>query len=223
MDALTRSLIHILALVRKELLLEWRQKYALYGILLYVFSTMFVIFMTLQQPEAKTWNALFWVIQLFITVNTVAKSFLQESQGRMLYYYTLSAPGSFMIAKLLYNIVLMLLMSLVSLLLYAGLMGSPLANTSFFVGMVLLGGTSLSLVFTMLAAIASRAGQNAALMAIMGFPLVIPMLIILSQASESAFLPVYQPGLTRMIVMLCGLDFLVLALALILFPFLWKN
>ena len=223
MDALTRSLNHILALVRKELLLEWRQKYALYGILLYVFSTMFVIFMTVQQPEAKTWNALFWVIQLFITVNTVAKSFLQESHGRMLYYYTLSAPGSFMIAKLIYNIVLMLLMSLVSLVLYAGLMGSPLVNTSFFVGMVLLGGTSLSLVFTMLAAIASRAGQNAALMAIMGFPLVIPMLIILSQASESAFLPVYQPGLTRMVVMLCGLDLLVLALALILFPFLWKN
>lgn len=223
MDALNRSLNHIFALVHKELLLEWRQKYALYGILLYVFSTMFVIFMTVQQPEAKTWNALFWVIQLFITVNTVAKSFLQESQGRMLYYYTLSAPGSFMIAKLFYNIVLMLLMSLVSLLLYAGLMGSPLTNTPFFVGMVLLGGTSLSLVFTMLAAIASRAGQNAALMAIMGFPLVIPMLIILSQASESAFLPVYQPGLTRMIVMLCGLDLLVLALALILFPFLWKN
>lgn len=220
---MTRPVHHILALVRKELLLEWRQKYALYGILLYVFSTLFVIFMTVQQPQAKTWNALFWVIQLFITVNTVAKSFLQESHGRMLYYYTLSSPGSFMIAKLIYNIALMLVMSLVSLLLYAGLMGSPLTNTSFFIGMVLLGGTSLSLVFTMLAAIASRAGQNAALMAIMGFPLVIPMLIILSQASESAFLPVYQPGLMRMILMLCGLDILVLALSLILFPFLWKN
>jgi heme exporter protein B len=77
---------HIIALIKKDLLLEIRQQYTFYGILLYVASTIFVLYLAMNQPEEKVWNGLFWMIQLFICVNAVAKSFLQESQGRMLYF-----------------------------------------------------------------------------------------------------------------------------------------
>jgi heme exporter protein B len=77
---------HILALIKKDLLLEIRQQYTFYGIVLYVASTIFVLYLAMGQPEEKIWNGLFWMIQLFICVNAVAKSFLQESQGRMLYF-----------------------------------------------------------------------------------------------------------------------------------------
>lgn len=213
----------VITLVTKELMLEWRQKYALYGILLYVSSTIFIMYIALHQPESAVWNALFWVVQLFVTVNTVARSFLQESQGRMLYFYSLAGAREFIISKLIYNVLLMVLLSLLSLGLYSILLGNPLINGWFFIGMVCLGGISLSLVFTMLSAIAARAGQNAALMAIMGFPVVIPILLILVNASKTAFVVLYQPGLPRMILLLAGLDVLVIALALILFPFLWKS
>ena len=63
-----------------------------------------------------------------------------------------------------------------------------------FVGDQLLGGMSLSLVFTFLAAIAARAQQSAALMAILGFPLVIPQLLLLSKISNIAFASVLQGG-----------------------------
>lgn len=213
----------IITLTGKEFQLEWRQKYALYGMLLYISSTVFVLYVAMHHPDAKVWNALFWVVQLFITVNTVARSFLQENRARMLYYYTLAGSREFMVAKLLYNVLLMIVMSLVSLGLYSVLLGNPLIRPLFFVGMVCLGGVSLSLVFTMLSAIAARAGQNAALMAIMGFPVVIPMILILANASKTAFVAAFQPGLLRMILLLSGLDILVIALSLILFPFLWKN
>lgn len=220
---MTSASKQIFTLVGKELKLEWRQKYALYGILLYVTSTIFVMYITLHNPASEVWNALFWVVQLFITVNTVARSFLQESQGRMMYYYTLAGAREFILAKLIYNVLLMCLLSLLSLLLYIVLLGDPLIDGWFFAGMVCLGGISLSLVFTMLSAIAARADQNAALMAIMGFPLVILLLLILVQASTTAFMTVYQPGLPKMILLLAGLDVLVLGLALILFPYLWKS
>src|SRR5918995_2115586 len=106
---------HILALVRKDLLLEIRQQYTFYGILLYVASTVFVLYLAMDQPEEKIWNGLFWMIQLFICVNAVAKSFLQESRGRMLYFYSIASPVEFIIAKMLYNLLLMVLMSLISL------------------------------------------------------------------------------------------------------------
>lgn len=213
----------IIALIGKELMLEWRQKYALYGILLYVASTVFVIYMTMHSPVETVWNALFWVIQLFVTVNSVARSFLQESSGRMLYFYALTGAKEFIIAKLIYNALLMCVISLICLVLYIILLGNPLINGWYFTGIVCLGGISLSLVFTMLSALAASAGQHAGLMAIMGFPLVILMLLIMVNVSKTAFVEVYQPGLARMILLLAGMDILVIALALILFPFLWKN
>src|SRR5690625_3856304 len=117
----------------------------------------------------------------------------------------------------------MVVMSLITFRLYEVFLCNPLINPLFYVGMVCLGGISLSLVFTMLSAIAARAGQNAALMAIMGFPLVVPMILILVNATKTAFKPVYQPGLLKMILLLAGMDVLVVGLALVLYPFLWKE
>lgn len=177
----------------------------------------------MAQPEEKVWNGLFWMIQLFICVNAVAKSFLQESQGRMLYFYTVASARDFILSKLLFNVVLMIVMSLVSLLLFLLLMGNPARNPLQFVGTVCLGGCSISLVFTFLAAIAARAKQNAAMMAIMGFPLIIPQVLLLMRISNTAFSTIYQAGLWQIVLLLVGLDILVVALALVLFPFLWKD
>ncbi len=214
----------IIALFKKDLLLEIRQQYTFYGILLYIASTIFVLFLAMGQPDASVWNGLFWMNLLFICINAVAKSFLQESRGRMLYYYSIAGALDFIIAKVLYNIVLMLVMSLLSILLFSFFLGSPFANTLNFLGIGVLGGISISLVFTLLAAIAARANQNAALMAILGFPLIIPQLLLLVKISKSAFGEIFREGaLLQMVLLLSGLDLLVVILSLILFPFLWKD
>jgi heme exporter protein B len=175
------------------------------------------------QPEETVWNALFWVIQLFVCVNAVAKSFLQDSKGRMLYYYSIAGARDFILSKLVFNAVLMMLMSVLSLLVFTLLLGNPLYNLTQFVGISFLGGIGLSLIFTFLAAIAAKAQQQAALMAIMGFPIVIPQLLLLGKIARAAFSPVLQAGLWRMVLLLIGLDILVVLLAIILFPFLWKD
>jgi heme exporter protein B len=217
-----RSAQHILSLFKKDLLLEIRQQYTFYGIILYVASTIFVLYLAMGQPEQTVWNGLFWMIQLFICINAVAKSFLQESRGRMLYFYSIAGPRDFVLSKLLFNSILMIVMSIVSLVLFQLLLGNPLQHFLTFTGIVCLGGWSLSLVFTFLAAIAARAQQNAAMMAILGFPLIIPQILVLMRISNAAF-DVVQSGLGEMIALLFGLDVLVIALAVILFPFLWKD
>lgn len=205
------------------MLLEIRQQYTLYGIVLYVASTVFVLYLAMGQPEAAVWNGLFWMIQLFICVNAVAKSFLQESSGRMLYYYSIAGARDFILAKLIFNAILMIVMSLISLLLFRLLMGDPLQHPWKFVFTVCLGGCSFSVVFTFLAAIAARARQNAALIAILGFPLIIPQVLLLMRVSSPSFADVIQAGYLQMNLLLAGLDILVVMLALILFPFLWKD
>ena len=213
----------IFALFKKDLLLEVRQQYSFYGILLYVSSTIFVLYLAMGRPEDEVWNGLFWMIQLFVCVNAVAKSFLQESRGRMLYFYSIAGPRDFVLSKLLFNALLMLVMSVTSLLLFLLLMGNPLQKPFQFIGLATLGGVSLSLVFTFLAAIAAKAQQQAAMMAILGFPIIIPQLLLLMKIATIAFSSAIQAGLSQMVLLLIGLDAMVVMLAIILFPFLWKD
>jgi len=217
------SLKQILALVKKDILLETRQQYTFYGVLLYVASTVFVVYLSVGRPDQQIWSSLFWIVQLFVSVNAVAKSFLQDSRGRMLYYYTVSGAGNYIIAKIVFNVLLMLVMSFLTLLIFVLLLGNPILYFSEFVLISFLGGTGLSLVFTFLAAIASKAQQQSALMAIMGFPIVIPQLLLLGKISSKAFSGALQAGWWQMIFLLVCLDVLIVLLSIILFPFLWKD
>jgi heme exporter protein B len=220
---ISKSSKYIFTLFKKDILLEIRQQYSFYGVLLYVASTIFVLYLAIGQPEETVWKALFWMMQLFICINAVAKSFLQESRGRLLYFYSIAGATHFILAKLLFNAVLMLVMNLLTFLLFQLLLGSPLQSPFLFVAISCFGGVSLSLVFTFLAAIAARAQQSAALMAIMGFPLIIPQLLLLIRLSNIAFSSVLQSGLTFIILLLAAFDVMIVVLAIILFPFLWKD
>jgi heme exporter protein B len=202
--------------------LEIRQQYSFYGVILYIGATIFVLFMAMDAPESRVWNGLFWVIQLFICINAVAKSFLQESRGRMLYYQVITSPQNFVLSKLLFNSLLMLVMSGLSLLLFTLFLGNPVEKFSTFIGLVFLGGWGLSLVFSFLAAIAAKAQQNAAIMAILGFPLIIPQLIMLMKISNSVFSQ-SGPAIGGTVLLLIVMNFLIILLSIILFPFLWKD
>ena len=73
----------IFALLKKDLLLELRQQHSFYGILLYVASTIFVLYLSINNPEGEVWNGLFWIIQLFVCVNAVAKSLSMEANSNI--------------------------------------------------------------------------------------------------------------------------------------------
>ena len=126
-------------------------------------------------------------------------------------------------AKLLFNALLMMVMTVVSLLLFTLLLGNPLSNALKFSGMAILGGTGLSIIFTFLSAVAARAGQGAALMAILGFPLIIPQVLLTMRLSNTAFSDVFLGSSLQIVGLLAALDALIIVLCVILFPFLWKD
>src|SRR3954464_10554228 len=113
-------------LLKKEILLEWRSKYAFNGVLLYVVSTIFICFISFNLTPGfagstgykVVWNVLFWIIILFASVNAIAKSFMQESKSRLLYYYTIASPQAIILSKTIYNILLMSSLSVLALVVY---------------------------------------------------------------------------------------------------------
>jgi heme exporter protein B len=75
----------------------------------------------------------------------------------------------------------------------------------------------------MVAAIASRASHNFSLMAILSFPIILPLLATLMKVSGSAMRSHDWSGLSGMIVILLTINVAVIALAYLLFPYLWRD
>ena len=211
------------ALIWKELIWEWRQKYALGGILLYATSTVFIVYMAFFEVDAFTWNTLFWIIMLFTSVNAIAKSFIQEGRGRWLYYYTITSPHVVILSKMIYNLLIMIVLSALTLGIYSLMVGNPIKNPMIFGLALLLGAVGLSLTLTLVAAIAAKANNNATLMAILSFPIIIPLLMMLIRLSKASLLPEIDQVAYRDMAVLGAMDVMIITLALILFPYLWRD
>lgn len=213
----------IWALFRKEVILEWRQRYAISGILLYVFSTVFIVYTAFIQLQPAVWNTLFWMVMLFASVNAVAKSFVQESGARQLYYYTLVDPLALIFSKMIYNTLLLLLLGLLSFFAFSLVGGNPVRDPGLFLLAILLGSAGFSITFTFISAIAARARNSATLMAILSFPLVIPVLMTLIKISANSLALLQDTAVDQDVLTLVGIDLLLIGISLILFPFLWKD
>ncbi|MFC0185022.1 heme exporter protein CcmB [Pseudarcicella hirudinis] len=215
------------ALINKEVKLEWRQKYALNGMLLYIVSTVYICYLSfkLKTNELKpiTWNTLFWIILLFTAVNSIAKSFQQEKHGRLLYYYTLASPEGIILSKIIYNSLLMLVLSLAGFGFYAIVMGNPVGDISLYLGSIILGAVGFSSTLTMIAGIASKADNSSTLMAILSFPVIIPILLLLLKVSKNALDGLDRGSSADEVFTLLAIDLIVVVLSVILFPYLWKS
>ena len=218
-------------LFKKEVLLEWRSKYAFNGVLLYVVSTVFVCYISFHLTPGFigsngypiVWNVLFWIIMLFASVNAIAKSFMQESKSRLLYYYTIASPQAIILSKTIYNILLMALLSILALLVYMLFFTNTVGDPLFYFIAVLLGSISFSTIFTMISAIASKAGNNGTLMAILSFPVVIPVILVLIHLSKNAMDGLDRAANYGNIGVLCAINVIVVATSLLLFPYLWRD
>jgi heme exporter protein B len=211
-------------LIGKEIRLELKQKYVLNGILLYLISTIFVTYLAFERIiDTDTWNSLFWIILLFVAVNGISKSFIQESPARHLYYYTIASPQAVLLSKIIYNLLLMTILSVLSFVFFLLLMGNMVVNISLFLICLILGSLGLASILTMVAAIASRASNNFSLMAILSFPIVLPLLATLMKVSKSALLVSQWSGNYGFIIILITINVAVIILAYLLFPYLWRD
>jgi heme exporter protein B len=218
-------------LLKKEILLEWRSKYAFNGVLLYIVSTIFVCYIAFHltpgfeksEGYSVVWNVLFWIIILFASVNAIAKSFLQESRSRLLYYYTIASPHAIIISKMIYNALLMGLLTILALIVYSIFFYNTVGDVIWYLLVILTGSITFSTVFTMVSAIAAKAGNNGTLMAILSFPVIIPVIMLLIKISKSAMDGVDRSLTSANFAVLAGINVIVVAISLILFPFLWRD
>lgn len=211
-------------LIRRDFSLELKQKYALSGLLLYVISTVFVCYLSFKSiVSVPVWNALFWIIILFTAIVAAGKSFNTESRGRLLYYYTLASAQAVILSRIIYNSLLMIVVSMAGYLIYSLFVGNMVEDQLFFIAGILLGSTGFSSILTLVAAIASKTSNNVTLMSILSFPVIIPLLIVLIRFTKNAADGIEHSVQYPYLLGLIAIQFIVIALAWMLFPFLWKE
>ena len=214
---------HILTLVTSEARIELRERYAISGILLYVVASAFIVFSIWRQLPPKEWGLTFWIIFLFCSMMAVLKTFGRESEGRYFYYYTLYHPLELFVAKVIFNLLLLLLIFVVLWGVLIVMAGNPILKPWWFLFTGSLTALGLSCLLTLITSIAIKTQQNASLTAVMGLPLMIPMLINVLR------LTAYSTGTTpdtnpwNELSMLMAIISLITGMALWLFPYLWRS
>lgn len=217
----------VIHLVRKDFKLEMRQKHAIGGVLLYVLSTIFVAYLSFREIiSTNTWNALFWIILLFTGFNATAKSFQHDKPGLSLYWYTLVSPQGMILSKIIYNVVLMVLLGLLSLFFFSLFIGTEILEGAHWPSLMLallLGSSGIGTALTLIGAIASKTNNAFGIMAILGMPVVLPLLLSVIRLSHNALLGISLMDNWKNALFLVLINTITVALAYILFPYLWRD
>jgi len=219
----TYLLSQIFQLIKKEFLLELRNKFALGSILLFGVSTVFIAFKAFNQFSVMTWNVMFWVLFLFISTNAILKSFTQEKGSQALYLYTLLNPYYVIIAKMIYNLFFLSLVGIMIYILFIYFSINPVVHLGLFILDIVLVAYGLSVIFSFVSAIAAMENNSSVLMAVLGMPLVLPVLLSGIKISTIALGITVDSELNTDLLLLFAINLMLTGAVIILFPILWKS
>lgn len=217
----------VFILIQKEFTLELRRKAVISGIALYLFSLIFICYLTFSLRQnvitEATWSALFWLTILFSVVNSVAKSFIGEKRGTFIYYYATASPQAIIVSKIIYNTILCLLLSLVGYFLFSLLIQNPIQDTGLFILTLVLTSVGFSASLSLISGIASKANNSNILMAVLSFPIVISILLMAIKITKNVLDGLDRSASLDELLNLLAINCILAALSYLLFPYIWRS
>lgn len=217
------NVLHVWAIIKKDVDIDLRQKYAVAGIFLFAVSSTFIIYKAFGTVTDLEWNILVWIIALYAGLNAIVKSFVQERKETYLYYYTLFDPLEVILGKLIYNYFFMLFISIVITTVFSILLGSPIQDYWTYGGGMALGMLGISSVYTFVSSVSAASSGNSILMSILALPLVLPSVLLLEKISAVSMRLITDSDVTTDFYILAGIDVLLIGMIVLIFPELWKS
>ncbi len=217
----------LLSLIRKEFMLELRRRSVVSGIGLYLFAIIFICYLTFGLRRGSitetTWSALFWLAILFSVINSVAKSFIGEKKGLSIYYYSMASAQSIILAKIIYNTLLCLVLSVTGYILFSLFISNPIQDVPLFLLTILLASIGFSASLSVISAIAARTDNSNVLMAVLSFPVIISVLLMAIRATKNILDGLERSTSYDELLNLVAINCILTALAYILFPYIWRS
>ncbi|MDQ7040719.1 MAG: heme exporter protein CcmB [Rhodothermus sp.] len=216
------------AIFEKDIKLELRARYSINMLLLFALGALVVMaFAVGPTPlSARVQAALLWTVLLFAAAVGLGRAFIsEEERGTILLLQLNLRPGAVYAGKLLVNFVLLLALNLVAVGAFAVLLRVQVAWPGLLAVTLLLGSIGLAGATTLLSALIARAaGGRGALLPVLLFPVLIPLLLAAVEATRSALL--VAEGWTTAadeLLTLTGFGGAVITAAVLLFEYIWLD
>lgn len=217
----------IAALLHREWLMEVRSRSSIAGLVLYAVSAVYVVFIAAGKISSTDWwVAAVWSNGLFVAINTTMRAFQTETPGVQMYLYTLVSPRSLILAKTLYYTLLVSVLNVLGLLFFLLFFGGDLPRGASHPAMffsIFIGSAAMGSVLTFVSGLAYRASQGMSLLAVLGFPVLMPVLLSVVKMTKAAMASesVVSDPYAFMITITLGV--LSWVLSLVMFPYLWRE
>ncbi|MBK7141589.1 MAG: heme exporter protein CcmB [bacterium] len=178
------------AVYAKDLRLELRSRYALNAILMFGVTTLVVVSFSLGQAglPSKLLAALFWIIMFFSAMSGLSHVFVREEEaGTALVLKLRAEPDAIYWGKLIFNFTLLAIMTVIITPMFFIFTDAPTGNLLAFTIVLLLGVIGLCGATTVIAAIIAKVAVKGALFAVLSFPVLVVLLLLLVGASTKVF------------------------------------
>ncbi len=180
----------VIAVLSKDLRSEFRTRYAFNALLMFVITTISMVMFAIgrEDPSLNVLAGMFWVVIFFGAMSGMSRTFVaEEERGTSMALQLLCPPSAILFGKLLFNVVLSLCLNSLTVCLYSVFIdGFEFTSKVMFIGVFFLGSIGLASASTILAAIVAKSTVKGTLYPVLAFPIVLPMLISLINATQLA-------------------------------------
>jgi len=178
------------AIARKDFRSEWRTRQAFVTTLAFAVIALTVVSLSVGylQSEPTLAAGLLWVILFFTTIVALGRTFTKETDAHTEILLRLNAePSVIFLGKMLFNLVLLALVSGLTVPLFVALLGVSIKQLGIFVIAVILALVTMAALGTILGAMLAKVQSRIALLAVAAFPLFFPALAAALQVTAFAF------------------------------------
>lgn len=211
---------------KKDLSSELRTRYVINSLLMFVLVTISIIKFALgdEKVDNEILTGLLWIAIFFTSVSGLSRTFVKEEEKDTSTALKLStSTDSVIIGKLFFNLILTFFLNLLILILFILITEYQIKNLSGFLIVIMLGNLGLVSASTIIAAIISKANSKGTLYPVLSFPILLPLLITVINATKLASLGVETDKLFGEIQILVSYFIVVTVTSLMLFKFIWED
>lgn len=216
-----------LAICAKDMRIEFRERTSVTSVLLFAVTSLVVVGFALAGLALTSDVAvpLLWIVLFFAAFSGLAHVFVEEEEGgtASALLMAASAEGVY-VGKLLYNLALLGVVGLVAVPLFLLITGLPVPRVGQFVGVVVFGSVALASAATIVGAIVAKARARGALFGALGFPVVLPLLMMAVVATRRAVgADADDWSWIRDVGGLVGYAAMMVAASVLVFPAIWET
>jgi heme exporter protein B len=211
----------------KDLRSEFRAKYAINSLAMFILVAISVIMFSIGEETISSYltGGLLWVVVFFTAMSGLARAFVsEEERGTSLTLQLIASPDTIFSGKLCFNLILVFAMNLAILILYTLLFTSfTIKNIPLFLLSFAIGNVGIAVSSTIIAAIIGKAGNKGSLFAVLSFPILLPLILILLELTKFSMDGVkIEESYVELAVLVCY-DAIMLTASYMLFDFIWKD